>query len=91
LLRQFPDASVVGNPTRPRRGAYEVTLKAKDTEVLLWSKLQSASFPGQGELVKRIANYEGLLNSSGSIRTYRYAETKEAPTIEQSESWCTLF
>eukprot|EP00276_Gloeochaete_wittrockiana_P000927 CAMPEP_0184669194 /NCGR_PEP_ID=MMETSP0308-20130426/76235_1 /TAXON_ID=38269 /ORGANISM="Gloeochaete witrockiana, Strain SAG 46.84" /LENGTH=52 /DNA_ID=CAMNT_0027115333 /DNA_START=123 /DNA_END=281 /DNA_ORIENTATION=- len=45
-----PDLTVVGNETKPRRGAFEVTLDGK----VLFSKIDSGRFPRQGEVLEAL-------------------------------------
>jgi len=74
---EFDDCDVVGNPSKPRRGAYEITVINDKEEVVLWSKLQSGGFPSTDVILQRIRDYK---------------ENKTVPSLEgdKSESSCIL-
>ena len=44
------DVEVIGNPSAPRSGSFEVSNEATGT--LYWSKLSGAGFPQQSELIQ---------------------------------------
>jgi len=48
LLAQYPKAEILGNPTKPRRGAFEVTFNG----TLIFSKFTSGRFPTKEELIE---------------------------------------
>ena len=69
--------TVVGNPSRPRRGAFEVNYKADDENQLttLFSKLSSGHFPSPEGVVHAIKTFE----ADGSVPND--IEPAEAPSI----------
>ncbi|KAL6065194.1 Rdx [Balamuthia mandrillaris] len=50
ISKKWPSAEIEGNPKRPRRGAFEITVD----DALVFSKLTSKRFPNEGELVNNI-------------------------------------
>mmetsp|Transcript_37750 Transcript_37750/g.94918 ORF Transcript_37750/g.94918 Transcript_37750/m.94918 type:complete len:104 (-) Transcript_37750:1733-2044(-) len=50
--------TVVGNPSAPRRGAFEVTFVDRDAnETLLFSKFKCNRFPQKGEIVGLLEHF----------------------------------
>lgn len=60
-IREFDDCEVEGNPSKPRVGAYEITIIDDKEEVLLWSKLKSGGFPTTDVILQRLRDYKGML------------------------------
>ena len=68
---------VIGNPEKPRRGAFDVSYKADDEKqlTLLFSKFDINRFPTGNEIVTAIKQFE----TDGTI-----------PEIEPAVSWCSI-
>lgn len=67
----------MGNPSKPRRGAFEISYQADDEKQLttLFSKFQANRFPTNDEVLAAISQFEG----DGTV-----------PEIEPAVSWCSI-